>query len=113
MIKITPKKIFLVVVAVLFIVLALGIKQYRPDLKLIDSIIASRQAEILKQKDDQITELNGKIELINVQLAVSQKKYNEVKNKLSALEHQAQAIQLPGSVNETKERFKKLGYIPK
>lgn len=102
-----------VIVFVALVLLVGSFKKYRPDLKLIDSIVASRQAEILKEKDDQIIQLNGKIELINAQLESSQKKYKEVKNKLSVLEHQAQSIQLPGSANETRERFRKLGYVPK
>lgn len=109
----TKHIVYILIVGVALFFMVSSFMKYRPDLKFIDSIIASRQEEILKEKNDQIIELNGKIELIKAQLSESQKKYNDVKKKLSALEQQEHNIQLPSNVTEIKERFRGLGYATK
>jgi len=107
------KTIFFIVVGILFLVLVSGFFKYRPDKTIIDKIIQDRITEINQQKDTEINSLKSQMELINNQLVVSQRKYDLLKKKLGGLEQQASNIHQPGSINETKERFKSLGYNPK
>jgi chromosome segregation ATPase len=86
-------KIIYILIAFIALFLIVGsYMKYRPDLKLIDYIVENREKEILKEKNDKIIELNGKIELIKAQLSESQKRYNNLKKKLSALEQQEHNI---------------------
>lgn len=107
-------KITAIIIAILVLVVFLQNMHFgKTGFGWIDDFIGHREYAIIAQKDQEIQELNEKINAINVMLSNSDKKVNDLRKKINDLENQIPNIKPPVGKSEIIKRFRELGYNAK
>lgn len=79
---------------------------------LIASLI-ERETNIMKQQYEQdLAAKDKEIDIIQERLKKSQTQISKLNNKIKTLEGKLQNVQIPVTAQETRDRFKSLGYTP-
>lgn len=102
------KALTIFIIASIFSAIAISFIDKKP----IDTIKEQEQI-ILKDKDDRIKELESDIQELQTENEESNKRYIKIKDELTKLKNKKDSIQKPKTDQETKDRFKELGYETK
>ena len=104
---------------VIFVVVFVGIGVagwaiggFFPHQSVTQKIIEDNKKLIDKQYEDQLKEKNQEIEMLNQQLADSEKKLKKLSNSLAQLKKRSENVQPPKTNKEARDRLNELGYPP-
>jgi predicted RND superfamily exporter protein len=107
-------KITVIIIAILALVVFLQNMHFgKTGFGWIDDFIGHGEESIVEQKDQEIQELNEKIDAINIMLSNSESKQRELRKKIVDLENQINNVKPPVGAKEIRDRFGRLGYSVK